>query len=272
MADRLSRIIGTEDDKVNCPFYFKIGACRYGDMCSRTHLRPTFSQTVMIPHLYMPPAPNPDGTIVDDKEAFEDFFEEIIEEFAKFGALEGLHVVENLGDHMFGNVYVQYHYEEGAEKCLNAMNGRYYAGRLVKPEFSPVTDFREARCRQHDEDTCNRGGYCNFMHMKHLSRHMRRLLRDARKGPKKKKRRSRSRSRGRHAKRERSAKRERRGRRRSYSRSRSRSKSPVSFARSGSAERRAKIAEWNKKRDAGSVKKEPKKDNYDRRVKQEHAG
>lgn len=57
------------------------------------------------------------------------------------------------------------------------MTGRYYAGRLVAPEFSPVTDFREARCRQYDEGVCDRGGYCNFMHMKHVPRHLRRMFR-----------------------------------------------------------------------------------------------
>jgi len=34
-AEHLARIHGTEEDKVNCPFYFKIGACRHGDKCSR---------------------------------------------------------------------------------------------------------------------------------------------------------------------------------------------------------------------------------------------
>ena len=34
-ATHLARIHGTEEDKVNCPFYFKIGACRHGDRCSR---------------------------------------------------------------------------------------------------------------------------------------------------------------------------------------------------------------------------------------------
>jgi hypothetical protein len=40
----------------------------------------------------------------------------------------------------------------------------------VVAEFSPVTDFREATCRQFEENTCNRGGYCNFMHVKPISR------------------------------------------------------------------------------------------------------
>lgn len=33
MAERLSKVYGTEMDKVNCPFFYKIGACRYGDSC-----------------------------------------------------------------------------------------------------------------------------------------------------------------------------------------------------------------------------------------------
>ncbi len=33
-----------------------------------------------------------------------------------------------------------------------------YSGRPIVCEFSPVTDFREARCRQYDEATCGRGG------------------------------------------------------------------------------------------------------------------
>lgn len=168
---------------------------------------------------------------MDDTEPFEDFYEEILDELAKFGEIEEMHVLENLGDHMFGNLYVKYHTEEEAEASLKAMTGRYYAGRLVAPEYSPVTDFREARCRQFDEATCNRGGYCNFMHLKYVARHLRRQVRDTRK--KKKKKRSRSRD---------------RKRRSSRSRSKGRSKSPGgeerNLARSDSAERRAKIAAW----------------------------
>ena len=31
-AEHLARIHGTEEDKVNCPFYYKIGACRHGKL------------------------------------------------------------------------------------------------------------------------------------------------------------------------------------------------------------------------------------------------
>jgi splicing factor U2AF subunit len=55
MAKHLARIHGTEEDKVNCPFYFKIGACRHADRCSRIHHRPAFSQTILIKHVYRHP-------------------------------------------------------------------------------------------------------------------------------------------------------------------------------------------------------------------------
>lgn len=52
MADRLSRVYGTEMDKVNCPFFFKMGACRYGDSCERIHNKPPISETLMLEHMY----------------------------------------------------------------------------------------------------------------------------------------------------------------------------------------------------------------------------
>lgn len=82
-----------------------------------------------------------------------------------------------------GNVYVKFATEDGSTRCVQALNGRYYAGIyrdnwleahifiLGKPiyaEFSPVTSFREARCRQFDQSDCSRGGFCNFMHIRRL--------------------------------------------------------------------------------------------------------
>jgi hypothetical protein len=55
-ASHLARIHGTEEDRVNCPFYFKIGACRHGDRCSRQHHMPAFSQTILTKHIYQHPA------------------------------------------------------------------------------------------------------------------------------------------------------------------------------------------------------------------------
>ena len=56
MAEYLASIFGTEKDKVNCTFYFKIGACRHGETCTRIHNKPTFSQTIVLLSMYKSPA------------------------------------------------------------------------------------------------------------------------------------------------------------------------------------------------------------------------
>eukprot|EP00539_Tryblionella_compressa_P007811 CAMPEP_0178755668 /NCGR_PEP_ID=MMETSP0744-20121128/12848_1 /TAXON_ID=913974 /ORGANISM="Nitzschia punctata, Strain CCMP561" /LENGTH=246 /DNA_ID=CAMNT_0020409727 /DNA_START=24 /DNA_END=765 /DNA_ORIENTATION=- len=177
MAKHLARIHGTEEDKVNCPFYFKIGACRHSDRCSRLHHRPAFSPTILIKHVYRHPvrlaelqqAATAGETVIDEQKAMEDFlcfFEDFFLELSKFGRIDALHVCDNLGDHMIGHVYCKFFNEEDASDALQVMNGRYYDGRRMEVEFSPVTDFREARCRDFDEDVCSRGGFCNFLHVK----------------------------------------------------------------------------------------------------------
>ena len=87
MAEYLASIFGTEKDKVNCSFYFKIGACRHGDRCSRIHNKPTFSQTLVLQNLYINPqnsAKTADGShigqaVTDEEmqEHYDNFFEEV---------------------------------------------------------------------------------------------------------------------------------------------------------------------------------------------------
>ena len=183
-AEHLARIHGTEEDKVNCPFYFKIGACRHGERCSRQHHRPPFSQTVLISHMWQNPmsaVANAGGdlrsiNVGKFQEDFDEFYDEVFQEFQKYGTMEDIQVCENLGDHMVGNVYVKFEDEEFAEEALRNLQGRYYSGRPLHVEYSPVTDFREARCRQHDETTCDRGPFCNFMHIREPSRGLRKNL------------------------------------------------------------------------------------------------
>ncbi len=168
-AEHLARIHGTEEDKVNCPFYFKVGACVHGDTCSRQHNKPIFSQTILIPHMWPNPNLTPEGQVreVDNPDAQEDFnnfYHEVFSEFSKFGEIEDLVVTENYGNHLVGNVYVRYKDEEDAQKALLATQGRYYAGRQLTCEYSPVNDFRDARCRQILEKGCDRGPKCNFAH------------------------------------------------------------------------------------------------------------
>ena len=43
----------------------------------------------------------------------------------------------------WGNVYVKYFRESDADRALKTLTGRFYDGRPVVAEFSPVTNFRE---------------------------------------------------------------------------------------------------------------------------------
>ncbi|KAI7999006.1 Splicing factor U2af small subunit B [Camellia lanceoleosa] len=273
MAEHLASIFGTEKDRVNCPFYFKIGACRHGDRCSRLHTKPSISPTLLLSNMYqrpdmVTPGVDPHGHPLDPRKIqhhFDDFYEDLFEELSKYGEIESLNICDNLADHMVGNVYVQFREEEHAANALQNLSGRFYAGRPIIVDFSPVTDFREATCRQYEENVCNRGGYCNFMHLKKIGRELRRQLfgrsrrRHSRSPPRHhnyeershggrgsgrrgddrdhrhhdKGRRPRSRSPG-----------PRRGRSRGPGERRNRS--PV---REGSAERRAMIEKWNRERE-----------------------
>ncbi|KAL4228670.1 splicing factor U2AF 35 kDa subunit-like isoform X2 [Mercenaria mercenaria] len=224
MAEYLASIFGTEKDKVNCSFYFKIGACRHGERCSRLHNKPTFSQTVLLQNLYLNPqnaALTADGSHIQMDELeiqqhYDEFFEEIYVEMEKYGEIEEMNVCDNMGDHLVGNVYVKFRYEEDAEKAVNDLNNRWFNGRPIHSELSPVTDFREACCRQYEMGECTRGGFCNFMHLKPISRELRRELYG-------RSRRSKRRSRSPPTRRSRSRSRERK--RRSGSRERRRSRS-----------------------------------------------
>ena len=98
------------------------------------------------------------------------FYEDVFEELARHGKVECLNICDNYSDHLVGNVYVKFAEEQAALNAMTGLQNRYYNGRPIIAEFSPVADFREATCRQYEENTCNRGGYCNFMHLKPISR------------------------------------------------------------------------------------------------------
>lgn len=120
-----------------------------------------------------------DDTYNRAQEHMEIFFQEVFLEFASYGEIEDLVVCDNVSDHMVGNVYIKFFTEEAAEKAQMNLSKRFYGSRLIQVEYSPVTDFREARCRAFHETRCTRGGFCNFMHIKHVPKSVkRRVVRD----------------------------------------------------------------------------------------------
>lgn len=117
--------------RVNCSFYFKIGACRHGERCSRKHIRPPYSTTVLLPNMYIPPSHDPNCTMTPSQlqEHFDNFYEDIfIELSTKYGEIEAMNVCENLGDHLLGNIYVRFSGEEEAGHAVEALNQRFYNG------------------------------------------------------------------------------------------------------------------------------------------------
>ena len=70
-----------------------------------------------MPHLYdNPPAAVafsdglnvPENLLVEAITHFEEFYEEVYMELAKFGEIDEVHVCDNIGEHLIGNVYVKY--------------------------------------------------------------------------------------------------------------------------------------------------------------------
>ena len=47
-----------------------------------------------------------------------------------------MNVCDNLGDHLVGNVYVKFRFEEDAEKAVNDVNNRWYNGKWELDRFS----------------------------------------------------------------------------------------------------------------------------------------
>lgn len=182
MTDDLANIFGTEKDRINCPFYFRIGACRHGDTCTRLHHKPSISQTILLQHMYHHPYQglSPEQVTKIDQGAvqqdFDEFYEDVFTELSKYGEIEDMMACDNLSPHMIGNLYVKYVDDTSAQRAFMSVNGRLYEGRPIQAEYSPVTDFREAQCRQFDLGECTRGAFCNFVHMKKPTRELQRKL------------------------------------------------------------------------------------------------
>ena len=87
--------------QVNCSFYYKIGACRHGDRCSRKHVKPSYSQTILLPNMYQNPAYDQKNRMNESQlqNHFDAFYEDIwCEMCTKYGLIEELVVCDNNND------------------------------------------------------------------------------------------------------------------------------------------------------------------------------
>ncbi|KAL6453546.1 SPAP8A3.06 Splicing factor U2AF 23 kDa subunit [Candida maltosa Xu316] len=162
---------------VLCSFYTKIGACRHGERCSKKHMRPTTSNTIMLSNLYQNPKLNQqvDGddtaklTEEQVQEQFDQFYKDVFVGISKIGKIDALVVCENENDHLNGNVYVQFSWKSDAAEAVSILNQKWYNERPVYCELSPVSDFEEAKCRAYMDGNCDRGERCNYMHVRNPS-------------------------------------------------------------------------------------------------------
>ncbi|TDH16898.1 hypothetical protein EPR50_G00002820 [Perca flavescens] len=168
---------GTERDVANCPFFLKTGACRFGDRCSRKHVYPTASPTLMIRGMFttfgMEQSRRDDYDIdaclehseEELQESFLEFYHDVLPELKSVGKVVQFKVSCNYEPHLRGNVYIQFDTEEQCKEAIIKFNGRWYAGRQLHCEMCPVTRWKNAICGLFDRQKCPKGKHCNFLHV-----------------------------------------------------------------------------------------------------------
>ncbi|XP_026234436.1 U2 small nuclear ribonucleoprotein auxiliary factor 35 kDa subunit-related protein 2 [Anabas testudineus] len=168
---------GTERDVANCPFFLKTGACRFGDRCSRKHIYPTTSPTLMIRGMFrtfgMEELRRDDYDMdaclehseEELQESFLEFYHDVLPEFRSVGKVVQFKVSCNYEPHLRGNAYIQFDTDEQCMEAFIKFNGRWYAGRQLHCEICPVTRWKNAICGLFDRQKCPKGKHCNFLHV-----------------------------------------------------------------------------------------------------------
>ncbi|CAG5858510.1 unnamed protein product, partial [Menidia menidia] len=168
---------GTERDVANCPFFLKTGSCRFGERCSRKHVYPTASPTLMVRGMFrtfgMEELRRDDYDMdaclehseEELQESFLEFYHDVLPEFKQFGKVVQFKVCCNYEPHLRGNVYIQFETEDQCKEALMKFNGRWYAGRQLHCEICPVTRWKNAICGLFDRKKCPKGKHCNFLHV-----------------------------------------------------------------------------------------------------------
>lgn len=153
----LQKILETNPNKPVCPFYKKVGACRFGDACSRNHQRPCISRILLIPNFYShisldQSMENEYGSNSLEFESheryshFKEFFYDVLPELEKFGDIKQFEVCCNEEPHLRGNVYVEYSSSRAAMKAYRTLQGRWYGGKQLNVEFCGLESWKNAIC------------------------------------------------------------------------------------------------------------------------------
>lgn len=177
MPESINVNTSTRPDQPLCPFFSKVAACRFRDNCSRNHVRPGISDTLLIHGFYKNFELNMryerefdiDISLeCDEKEAYEkfyEFFDDISTELKKYGQVIELNVCRNQELHLMGNVYVQYRSKRYSLRAYRNLCGRYYGGFKIMAEFCSIPSWSEAICGLFFKKMCPKGKNCNYLHL-----------------------------------------------------------------------------------------------------------
>lgn len=177
MPESINVNTSTRPDQPLCPFFSKVAACRFRDNCSRNHVRPGISDTLLIHGFYKNFELNMryerefdiDISLeCDEKEAYEkfyEFFDDITIELKKYGQIIELHVCRNQELHLMGNVYVQYKSRRHSLRAYRNLCGRFYGGHKITAEFCSIPSWSEAICGLFFRKMCPKGKNCNYLHL-----------------------------------------------------------------------------------------------------------
>ncbi|XP_065164416.1 U2 small nuclear ribonucleoprotein auxiliary factor 35 kDa subunit-related protein 2 [Atheta coriaria] len=175
MPDELNQCLETNPGKIVCPFFTRTGACRFGDMCSRNHIRPTISNILLFKNFYshysLDTKENEHGDAsleFENQEIykhFQAFFNDVVPELENFGTISQFKVCCNKEQHLRGNVYVGYSSCREAMRSYRRFHGRFYAGKQLNVEFCTIESWKSAICGLFFGKRCPKGSVCNFLHV-----------------------------------------------------------------------------------------------------------
>ncbi|XP_036328374.1 U2 small nuclear ribonucleoprotein auxiliary factor 35 kDa subunit-related protein 1-like isoform X2 [Rhagoletis pomonella] len=174
----LRRVVESRPGQNLCILYDRTNCCRFGPSCANNHRRPLLSNIIVVRHFFMHPLleqeehkeyATADGGLElseqDLREAYVEFFDDVIPELQGFGYLRNFRTVRNVLRHLRGHVFVEYLEERSALKAFIKLQGRFYAGRQLNVEFSSIQNWRGAICGLSHAHKCPKGDKCNYLHL-----------------------------------------------------------------------------------------------------------
>lgn len=115
-------------------------------------------------HILLDNNTNSPEQIMELKTSFEDFYEDILAEFEKFGEIENIFVCFNKVQHLKGNVYVEYKEQKNAIIAFQKLYGRFYDGKMLIVEFASIHSWSTALCDIELNGICT-NILCMYLHV-----------------------------------------------------------------------------------------------------------